>query len=192
MPADWNLLASFKAHPTLPPAYPTNVRSFYAPQDHIHALLVALLSEVSQSLVLNMYGYDDDQLNNLVLAIARDPHKYVQISLDASQAIGPREQKLVAQLQASPGTNVAIGTSTRHAISHLKVAILDGLYTITGSTNWSMSGENDQDNQLLVFNDPAIAAEARTILDANHAYMLSQSRPQPNPQPNPQHPARPS
>lgn len=63
---------------------------------------------------------------------------------------------------------------TAHAISHLKVAIVDALYIVSGSTNWGNSGEQKQDNQLTVTNDRVIAAEYRAILDRNHAAMLQQ------------------
>ncbi len=121
-----------------------------------------------------MYGFDDDELNALIIKHAQDARIYVQMSLDKSQAGGVHEKRLVEQVLATPGTNVAIGQSTKHAISHLKVAIIDGLYVVSGSTNWSLSGEGAQDNQLTLTNDPIIAAEYRAILDRNHAAMLAQ------------------
>jgi phosphatidylserine/phosphatidylglycerophosphate/cardiolipin synthase-like enzyme len=72
------------------------------------------------------------------------------------------------------GNSIAIGTSSRHAISHLKLLIVDGVYTVAGSTNWSLSGEGDQDNQLSLGRNPVIAAEARAVLDLNHDWMLKQ------------------
>jgi len=75
-----------------------------------------------------------------------------------------------------PSANsIAIGTSSRHnAISHLKIVIVDGVYTVKGSTNWSLSGEQDQDNELTLSRSAVIAAETRAILDLNHDFMLKQ------------------
>jgi len=61
-----------------------------------------------------------------------------------------------------------------NAISHLKIVIVDGVYTVKGSTNWSLSGEQQQDNELSLSRNAVIAAETRAILDLNHDFMLKQ------------------
>jgi hypothetical protein len=61
-----------------------------------------------------------------------------------------------------------------NAISHLKVVIVDGVYTVKGSTNWSLSGEQQQDNELTLSRNAVVAAETRAILDLNHDFMLKQ------------------
>ena len=52
--------------------------------------------------------------------------------------------------------------------------IVDGVYTVKGSTNWSLSGEQQQDNELSLSRNAVIAAETRAILDLNHDFMLKQ------------------
>lgn len=71
------------------------------------------------------------------------------------------------------GTSIAVGTSSKHAISHLKVLIVDGLYVVTGSTNWSLGGEEKQDNELAVMRSAVVAAAFRTKLDIDHDFMLA-------------------
>jgi phosphatidylserine/phosphatidylglycerophosphate/cardiolipin synthase-like enzyme len=61
-----------------------------------------------------------------------------------------------------------------NAISHLKIVIVDGVYTVKGSTNWSLSGEQQQDNELSLSRNAVLAAETRAILDLNHDFMLKQ------------------
>ncbi len=51
---------------------------------------------------------------------------------------------------------------------------MDNVYTVTGSTNWSLSGQGEQDNQLTLSRNAVIAAETRGVLDLNHDWMLKQ------------------
>jgi hypothetical protein len=47
---------------------------------------------------------------------------------------------------------------------------------ISGSTNWSASGQNKQDNELAVQNNPVVAGVYESILLHNHVEMLRQMR----------------
>lgn len=172
---DWETLGQYKASPFLP-GYPEDFRTFFSPGDPgVHALIVALLQSAQNSIVLNMFGYDDDDADTAIRAKLSDPHVYVQMSLDRSQAGGVHEKELLAKWDSvAAGNSIAIGTSIHAAISHLKVLIVDGLYVVTGSTNWSLSGEQKQDNQLTLHRNAIVAAEYRTVLDINHSAMVKQ------------------
>jgi phosphatidylserine/phosphatidylglycerophosphate/cardiolipin synthase-like enzyme len=175
-PFSWEGLDTFKRDGRFIAHYPPNVKSFYSPDDNVHELLKSLLGSAEQSLVINMFGYDDTDLDDIVKSKLVNEHVYVQVSLDRSQSqSGKTERQILAAWNNEYfGNSIAIGTSSKHAISHLKMAIVDGIYTVKGSTNWSLGGEQKQDNELTVTNSAVVAAEARAVLDRNHDFMLKQ------------------
>lgn len=172
----WDDLGKYKAEGRLLDGYPSDERTFFSPRDKVHELLVALIGSPQHSIVVNMFGYDDDELNAIIEAKLTDENIYVQMSLDRSQAGGVHEKKILSRWRNGAfGNSIAIGTSSVHnAISHLKIVIVDGVYTVKGSTNWSLSGEEHQDNELSLSRNAVIAAETRAILDLNHDFMLKQ------------------
>lgn len=118
---------------------------FYVGRDDVHDILKHILSRVSVSLYLNMFGYDDDELNDIIMTIAHDPTVSMLITLDKSQAGGAHEKALlasdVAKNPALFNTSIAIGQSATHQITHTKGFVADGKVGAEGSTNWSASGE---------------------------------------------------
>ena len=171
-PFVWDELGKYKAEGTFLDGYPDDERTFFAPRDDVHGLL----GSAQHSIVVNMFGYDDDELNNIIQGKLTDDKIFVQMSLDRSQASGVHEKEILAKWNNDAfGNSIAIGTSSVHnAISHLKIVIVDGVYTVKGSTNWSLSGEQQQDNELSLNRNAVIAAETRAILDLNHDFMLKQ------------------
>lgn len=158
-----------------PNGYPGNIRTFYSPEDHVPQVLQSVISSVSRSIVVAMYGYDDDVLAAMLDTALKNPAIYVQITLDQSQAGGAHEKELLAKYSNDmTGNSVAIGHSEKGAIMHRKMVIVDGLWRISGSTNWSTSGETLQDNELTIIRDAIVCAEARAILDIEHDSGLKQ------------------
>jgi hypothetical protein len=118
---------------------------FYVGRDDVHSILKYVLSRVSVSLYLNMFGYDDDELNAIIMSKAANPHITVVITLDKSQSGGAHEKQLLdsdfAQNAQAYNTSFVIGQSSTHQISHTKGFVADGKVAGEGSTNWSGSGE---------------------------------------------------
>jgi hypothetical protein len=127
---------------------------FYIGRDDVHDILKHVLSRVSISLYLNMFGFDDDELNDILMKIALDPTVTMLVTLDKSQAGGTHEKALLdadrqhnlALFNTSFVTKThvqefAIGQSATHQISHTKGFVADGRVAGEGSTNWSASGE---------------------------------------------------
>lgn len=127
---------------------------FYVGRDNVHELLKYVLSRVRVSLYLNMFGYDDDELNEILMDKVRDPNITVLITLDQSQAGGKHEAALLdedkKQNLSAFNTHFVIGQSRTHQISHTKGFVADGKVGAEGSTNWSASGEGEFTSGMLV------------------------------------------
>lgn len=169
-------LGKFKAGGKFPHGYSPDVLTFFSPRDpYLHIVIIWTLLQVNHSLAVNMFGFDDEQAAAIIRLHTRTPMVAVTLSLDSTQASGKHEAEILKKFNSKLiGNSIAIGQSSQHAISHNKLLVVDGQYLISGSTNWSYSGETLQDNQLTLSRDPLAAAEARSIIDLNHDDMLKQ------------------
>ena len=159
---------------------------FYVGRDDVHDILKHILSRVSVSLYLNMFGYDDDELNDILMSKATDPNITVMITLDKSQSSGKTEKALLDLDQkknvSAFRTHFVIGQSLTHQITHTKGFVADGRVGGEGSTNWSVSGEGRfvvngepggvgykaQNNTQSVFVDPDTLTRFQAELLAEH------------------------
>ncbi len=66
---------------------------------------------------MNMFGYDDDQLNQILFGLVKDPTVMVQVTLDKSQATGVHEKQIlqsdVVKDPAGYAADFAVGASPR-------------------------------------------------------------------------------
>lgn len=138
-------LAKFKTVGPLLGNSSADMLNMYVGRDDVHGSLKLALSRCRHSLALNMFGYDDDELNGIIMELVTDPAITVTITLDKSQAGGVHEKKLLdadrAHDLAAFNSHFVIGQSATHDISHTKGGIIDGALAFNGSTNWSASGE---------------------------------------------------
>jgi len=170
----WDSLDNFKKAGFLS-GYPTNLKRFFAPEDDVHGALAAVVKSAKLSIACAMFGWDDDEIDELFREALINEGLPVQVALDKTQAAGKHEREILAKWPVHIiGNNVVIGQSSKHAISHLKLFVIDGIYTVGGSTNLSDSGEKKQNNELIVFRDPVYAAETRAKIDLVHDEMARQ------------------
>jgi hypothetical protein len=159
---------------------------FYVGRDDVHDILKHVLSRVSVSLYLNMFGFDDDELNDILMAKVMYPHIIMLITLDQSQAGSVHEKKLLdadkSKNLAAFNTHFVIGQSATHQISHTKGFVADGKVGGEGSTNWSTSGEGTfviggkaggpgykaQNNTQTIFTDSDTISRFQAELIAEH------------------------
>jgi len=169
--------------------YPPHIRVLTSPRHDGHGALVYLLKAARRSLVGGMYGWDDDELGPIYSAKCQQPDFLAMLSLDRSQFAGKHEQEVLSHMHADAGgTSVAIGdaddavmrtvavgtSSVKSAISHLKQWVIDCRYVLDGSMNESTSGEEWQNNSLVVIDDRVVAAQLQTNLMLVHSEMLKQ------------------
>lgn len=180
-------LAEFTSEKSFPANASKDFRLFFAGRDDVHRVLRHVLSRVTTSLYLNMFGYDDDELNDIVMGIVHNPQITCLITLDKSQAGGVHEKRLLDSDAAKDPdgfrTHFVIGQSATHQISHTKGFVADGVVGCEGSTNWSSSGEGTfilkatsaggtgykaQNNTQTVFTDPHAVQRFQAELIAEH------------------------
>ena len=172
--SDLSVLDTFAAAP-FPPGYPVDRRTFYAPVDDVHGALVQIVESAQRSIVLAMYGFDDEELAKAIGEKLEAENVYVQLTFDSSQAGGQHERALL-QAESYPASSVAVGRSEHGAIMHMKELVVDGTILVTGSTNWSDGGERLQDNQLTVEINAVAAGLATARIGAIHANMLTKMK----------------
>ncbi len=166
---------------------------FFVGRDDVHGILHQLIPQEKLSFRLNMFGYDDDELNADIINLFTDPNVHVQISLDKSQAGGVHERKIIAlDKQTNPidfASSFCILESETYQISHTKGGVLLGQgLAFEGSTNWSAGGEGigfkpgvytvpgirAQNNTLLVTTNPVFISRFVARLDVEHQTGLVQ------------------
>ena len=161
-------------------------------RDDVHDILKYVLSRVSISLYLNMFGNDDSELNDILMKLALDP--------TVSQAGGKHEKALLDLDRKHINTHIAthsntsvrevtIGQSATHQISHTKGFVADGRVAGEGSTNWSVAGEGEfvvagklggpgfkaQNNTQSIITDPDTVSRFSAELVAEHLIARKQS-----------------
>ena len=171
----WGSLSQFKATP-FPPDYPDNVKHIFAPVDQVHEAFLALIQCTDlSSLHASMYGWDDDQISDLFQSALTTEHIPVVLCLDSSQAGGVHEKAIIAKYPTGElGNQVVIGRSSKGAINHDKLIVINQLVTICGSTNLSAGGEGKQNNEATIVLDRAFAAETITRIMVIHSEMAQQ------------------
>ena len=138
-------LAQYTHEGSFSPQASQDFHLFYVGRDDVHDILKYVLSRVSISLFLNMFGYDDEELNDILMSLAANPTVTTMYTLDRSQAGGIHEKRILSSdVGKNPSlfnASFVIGESLTHQISHTKGWVADAKVGGEGSTNWSPTGE---------------------------------------------------
>jgi phosphatidylserine/phosphatidylglycerophosphate/cardiolipin synthase-like enzyme len=160
------------------PGYPSDRRRFFVTQDRVQSAILYTVSAVLVSQTVAMYSFDDEAL------VTQLVHNYHSVPGGMSTLIvqdqscyetseGTRVAAPLIALRGSPKFRWSVGTSDQGNIMHLKSFVGDGAFTITGSTNWSNMGENDEDNECEVTINAVLAAELTARVEAIYTWQMA-------------------
>jgi len=183
-------LAVYTREGEFAPGDSSDFRTFYAGRDDVHGVLKHLYSRVTVSVKMTMFGYDDVELNDIIVNLILSQHVYFQGTLDESQAATPTEKRILDAWSSAVRSSFAIKRSATGQIEHTKGGVLDGRVAYEGSTNWSSSGEGTgiglhgaanavgykaQANTLTVYTNLSEIQKFATRMDEEHVSVLQKA-----------------
>ena len=128
-------------------------QAFFSPKGGCTEAVVSELANAKQTVLVQAYSFTSAPIAKALV----DAHKRgikIQVILDKSQ----RTEKYSS---ADFVSHARIDTfiDSKHAIAHNKIMIIDSAKAITGSFNFTKAAEESNAENLLVLEDPKLAAE---------------------------------
>lgn len=149
--------AASPPHVALDP--PRGLSVHYAPAENLERIDVALIDGARQSIDMAAYV-----LTNwpVMQALARASRRGVKVRIYLDNGMIGQRTPSPPFLALLDDPSIEIGVKRPGApLMHLKSYQIDGRLLRTGAANFSASGLKKQDNDLIILNDPAAAAEFR-------------------------------
>lgn len=119
----------------------------------VRAQLLPLLAGVQRSMDLAVYAFTDSDLAWAVVK-AQGRGVKVRVVLD-----GPWSANRYAKDEFLARHGVEVRLDGGGGIMHHKFAVLDERKVVTGSYNWTASAEEENHENVLILDDPAVAAQ---------------------------------
>jgi phosphatidylserine/phosphatidylglycerophosphate/cardiolipin synthase-like enzyme len=126
--------------------------------------IVQALNAATHTVLVQAYSFTSAPIAKALL----DAHKrgvQVHVILDKSQR---SEKYSSADFLANQGVPVLI--DARHAISHNKVIVIDSEVVLTGSFNFTKAAQEKNAENLLIINDPTLAAQYTQNWEVHRAH----------------------
>lgn len=129
------------------------IQVFFSPKGGCAAAVVNNLNRATNSVLVQAYSFTSAPIAKALI----DAHKRgvkVEVILDKSNR---RANYSSADFIQRAGIPTFI--DARHAIAHNKIMVIDGQTVLTGSFNFTKVAEENNAENLLVIQDPALAAQ---------------------------------
>src|SRR3989440_233230 len=153
--------------PALINAAPSNVQVHFSPKGGCTEAVVNALAKARSTVLVQAYSFTSAPIAKALVDAHRRGVK-IQVILDKSNQTDKYSAATFTQ-------NAGIPTfiDAKHAIAHNKIMIIDGQIVLTGSFNFTKQAEENNAENLLVIDDPALAAK----YTANWNVHLAHSKP---------------
>jgi len=132
---------------------PAGVQVYFSPHGGATEAVVDVLDQATNSVLVQAYSFTSAPIAR-ALVDARRRGLNVQVILDKSQRT---EKYSEADFLLHEGISTSI--DAQHAIAHNKVIVVDEYLVLTGSFNFTKAAEENNAENLLVLNDPALAKQ---------------------------------
>lgn len=129
-----------------------SIRVFFSPSGGCTEAVVSALNHATASVLVQAYSFTSAPIAR-ALVDAKRRGLTVKIILDKSQRT---ERYSEADFTAHMGIPTFI--DAQHAIAHNKIMIIDGREVLTGSFNFTKAAEENNAENLLVIENPTLAA----------------------------------
>ena len=131
----------------------TNLTVWFSPDGGCTEAITHQLAKARSTVLVQAYSFTSAPIAKALV----DAHKRgvrVQVILDKSQR---SEKYSSADFVQHAGIPTYI--DAKHAIAHNKIMIIDGFYVFTGSFNFTKAAEESNAENLILIQNPAIAAQ---------------------------------
>jgi phosphatidylserine/phosphatidylglycerophosphate/cardiolipin synthase-like enzyme len=127
---------------------------YFSPDDHVVNRIIELLRGAQQSIYFLAYSFTTADFGDILLQKARK-------GLDVSGVMEEQQVKSNKGTEFTPfqQAGLPVYVDGNPGQMHHKVFIIDQKIVITGSYNFSSSAENTNDENVVIFFDPQIAAQ---------------------------------
>lgn len=124
---------------------------YFAPSDEPRTRLLQLIDEAENSIKIAMFAFTDNEIYQAILdAVDRD------VEIDAIWDFHSAEGCQFSEVDEMTKMGIGI-VDALPGLLHNKYAIFDERIVVTGSANWSGSGFDHNDENILVVSSPEIA-----------------------------------
>jgi len=140
------------------------IQAYFSPRGGASRAIVDALDGAAESIFVQAYSFTSEPIA-AALARAKRRGVDVQVLLDKGQ----REHKQT-KAPALRRAGIPVWIDDKHAIAHNKVMIVDRKIVVTGSFNFTTSAEDRNAENLLIIEDPKLAARYLANWESHKAH----------------------